>query len=131
MGAGIAAVFASRFPGLLEEYRAACASGELTLGGCFAYGSDPVVFNLGTQRVGGPYASLVAVRDAVTAMVDQAAARGFDRVGLPRIGAGIGGLDWPAVRVVLNQAAAAGPVDLVVVTPPPHRAAPTHAALFP
>ena len=51
-------------------------------------------------------------------MLVDAEARGLDRVGAPRLGAGIGGLDWPVVECVLADAAAASRVTLVVVSRP-------------
>lgn len=41
-------------------------------------------------------------------------------LGLPRVGAGIGGLEWADVREVLREVAAASPAELLVVELPSH-----------
>ncbi len=42
--------------------------------------------------------------------------RGIPAIGLPRIGAGLGGLAWPRVRAVLTPLAAQAAIRLVVFT---------------
>jgi O-acetyl-ADP-ribose deacetylase (regulator of RNase III) len=44
--------------------------------------------------------------------------RKVPRLGIPRIGAGLGGLPWPDVAAVLRGAAAKSVVELVVVSLP-------------
>lgn len=55
---------------------------------------------------------------ALTTMLEHAEDHGVDVVGIPQIGAGIGGLRWPDVRVVIEEVAATSPVRVVVVSLP-------------
>ena len=115
MGAGIAVEFKRRWPRMFEEYRARCADGRFGLGDVFVWSEgDVTVYNLGTQEHWRKHAQLGAVSKALHKMVSLARAAGIARVGLPRIAAGLGGLDWPKVRRALEQAGDEPAVTLVV-----------------
>lgn len=115
MGKGIAVEFRRRFPEMYEEYRSLCHARRFNLGDVFTWSSeDLVVFNLATQKTWRTGASLDAVRRSLEAMARIAEERGLRRVGLPRIAAGLGGLDWSEVRAELIAVAAGTPVMLVV-----------------
>jgi O-acetyl-ADP-ribose deacetylase (regulator of RNase III) len=115
MGAGIAVEFKRRFPRMFEEYKQRCADGRFGLGDVFVWSEgESTVYNLGTQEHWRKKAQLAAVSKAVGRMVSLAEKSGVRRIALPRIGAGLGGLDWPKVRAVLEDAGAASKVELVV-----------------
>jgi O-acetyl-ADP-ribose deacetylase (regulator of RNase III) len=117
MGAGIAAEFGRRWPEMYAAYRARCTAGTFRLGGFFAWDAgDVVVYNLGTQPRTEPSARVEAIAASVAAALADAAGRGIDRLGVPRVGAGIGGLAWPDVERALRAVAGASDVELVVVT---------------
>ena len=104
---------------MYREYKRHCPTGRFGLGDIFVWDSgDRVVYNLGTQPRPGPSASLEAIQRSVSAALFDAAQRGIERLGVPRIGAGLGGLAWEAVREVLDDAGQHGHVELVVVTLP-------------
>ena len=117
MGAGIAAEFRRRYPGMYREYAALCSAGVLRLGSLhlWTYG-EATVFNLATQRHPGPCAQLPAIRSSVRKMLRCAEVLSIPAVAVPRIGCGLGGLDWAQVNEVLTQATATSTVRLVVVT---------------
>jgi O-acetyl-ADP-ribose deacetylase (regulator of RNase III) len=115
MGAGIAVAFKQRFPRMFEEYRARCADARFGLGDVFVWSEGELtVYNLGTQEHWRKKTQLPALAKAVAKMVSLAEKGGVAKIGLPRIGAGLGGLDWPKVRAVLEQAGSATRVELVV-----------------
>lgn len=116
MGAGIAAQIRHRWPALHADYRKACHTGQLQLGGIHTWQAPdgPLIYGLASQDRPGPHATLPAIRQAVTAMVDDAHRRGITTVGVPRIGAGLGGLPWADVEALLVQVMAGRPVRLVV-----------------
>lgn len=119
MGRGIAAQFRRRRPAMFAEYEARCRRRELRPGDLFAWFAGPGwIYNLATQHGTGPRATLPAIRLAVGHMLAHARAANLCRVGLPRVGCGIGGLDWADVRPVLQAAAAQSPVELVIVSLP-------------
>jgi O-acetyl-ADP-ribose deacetylase (regulator of RNase III) len=115
MGAGIAVEFRNRWPRMFEEYQARCGDGRFGLGDVFVWTeADVTVYNLGTQEHWRKKAQLPALVRALAKMVGLARAAGVQRVGLPRIGAGLGGLDWPKVRAAIEAAGAEPAVTLVV-----------------
>lgn len=119
MGAGIAKQFRQRFPEMYREYRQRCQRGAFTLGDIFVWQGDGlVIYNLATQPVPRPSATLDAIGTSIRAALTDADRRGLPRVGVPRIGAGLGGLAWPDVAAVLEAAAADHTADLVVVSLP-------------
>lgn len=115
MGAGIAVAFKKRWPQMYAEYREMCRDGKFRPGDVFAWRDDDVVvFNLGTQVHWQTAATLVAIEDSLRRMLRLATEFGVDRIGVPRIGAGLGGLDWTDVRAVLEAVARDTAVELVV-----------------
>ena len=119
MGAGIAVVFRKRYPAMYREYRRRCTAGEFRPGDVFVWEApDLVVYNLATQPVPGPTARLDAIEASVRAALADAEVRELPRLGIPRLGAGLGGLDWSDVAPVLGRVADDSTVELVVVSLP-------------
>ena len=120
MGAGIAVEFKKRYPAMYKAYRALCLEKRFRPGDVFTWQEGGVtVFNLGTEEHWRKGATLEAIEDSVVAMVREAARREVTKVGIPRIGAGYGGLAWEDVRAVIERAAEGAGLTLVVVTLPP------------
>jgi O-acetyl-ADP-ribose deacetylase (regulator of RNase III) len=115
MGKGIAVEFKQRFRAMYAEYKERCAQGRFHLGDVFAWTAGPnTVFNLGTQKNWRTKADLLVVKTALESMVQLAEQTGIRRIGLPRIGAGLGGLAWPDVRALLVALGESTAVELVV-----------------
>lgn len=105
MGAGIAGVIARAYPEVERVYAAHCRTRDFVIGTCLpvtVHEVNRVVFNLGTQRLPGRDASYWAVMLSFGNLFEHCKAHGITRVGIPRIGCGIGGLDWNSVEWVLN-----------------------------
>ncbi len=120
MGGGIAVLFDRRFDGLAQAYAQACRSGALRLGGAlpFLTAEGRLVYSCASQVRPGADARLDALAGSVTAALTHAASVGLQTLMIPRIGAGIGGLDWQKVSAALDVVAADSPVRLQVVTLP-------------
>jgi O-acetyl-ADP-ribose deacetylase (regulator of RNase III) len=115
MDSGVSVAFKKRWPRMFEEYAARCADGRFRLGEVFVWNEDDVVvYNLATQQHAKEKARLPALLRALRKTVELAALAGIERVGLPRIGAGPGGLDWPRVKRVLAEIGGETTVTLVV-----------------
>jgi O-acetyl-ADP-ribose deacetylase (regulator of RNase III) len=117
---GIAGVFAAKWPQMKFEYQAVCSVNGLQPGDVFPWtGPDgTVIYNCATQMEPGADARLGAIEDSLMAAVHDAASRGIESIGMPRIGAGIGGLDWADVKEVIERVGAQTSVTLVVVSLP-------------
>lgn len=115
MGKGIAVEFKKRFPAMYREYKQRCADGTFGLGDVFFWeDGDARVFNLGTQKTWRSGAVMSAIEASVERMLAIAEERGVSRIGLPRVGAGLGGLKWSEVRNAIEAKAAGSKVELVV-----------------
>lgn len=115
MGKGIAIEFRARFPTMYAEYKQRCADKRFVPGDVFEWREgDLVIFNLGTQKTWRTPATLAAIETSVRAMVRLAEVANLAQVGLPRIGAGLGGLAWSDVRALLEAIGASTRVELVV-----------------
>ncbi|MFN3199405.1 MAG: macro domain-containing protein [Bradymonadia bacterium] len=115
MGKGIAVPFKRRYPAMYRAYRQRCLEGTFTLGDVFEWPTAcETIFNLGTQAHWRSKAELWAVEQALEQMVRGAERRGVKRIGLPRIGAGLGGLSWLSVKEVMTAVGEQASVDLVV-----------------
>ena len=119
---GLAAKVEQRWPAMAAEYRAKCDDGTFTLGGVMSWlDADQGVwlYNLATQQSPGADARLDAIADSVRAAITHARENSVRTIYLPRIGAGIGGLDWDDVRATLETVdAEAADIELVVVSLP-------------
>lgn len=113
----MAVQFKRRWPGMFTRYRALCKSGRLAPGDVHAYRTEgPVVFNMATQDRPGPRARIEWVKDSAKLVAEFAQVHNIDRVAIPRIGCGIGGLEWADVRLALS-AAETGMFQFEVWTP--------------
>lgn len=115
MDSGVAVVFKRRWPRMFEEYEQRCKDGRFHLGDVFVWSEgDVFVYNLAIQEHWKKRPKLAALAKALGRMVELAEKAGVRSIGLPRLGAGIGGLDWPRVRKVLGEVGATTGIELVV-----------------
>lgn len=115
MGAGIAIEFRKRWPRMYEEYAVRCADKRFQLGDVFVWSEEgATIYNLGTQAHWRKKAQIPALARALRTMTTLATNAGIERIGLPRIGAGLGGLDWVRVKRVLAEVGAETKVSLEV-----------------
>jgi O-acetyl-ADP-ribose deacetylase (regulator of RNase III) len=117
MFSGVAAELANRYPEVEEAYNLVCERKVFIPGQMLALkGHDGKwILNLSSQNNPGADARLPWLEAALTAafqFVNEECLEGF---AMPRIGAGIGGLDWDDVESVVYQQAALNPNILVEV----------------
>jgi O-acetyl-ADP-ribose deacetylase (regulator of RNase III) len=117
MGKGIAVQFKDKFPEMYREYKSLCKDGRFNLGDLFAFQYDKgYIFNLGTQASWRTKADIDSLQEALLKMLLFASNEKLDKIALPKIGAGLGGLVWEEVKDVINQAAKGFPeIELIVV----------------
>lgn len=103
MGAGIAKQFREKFPHNYENYRAACHGGMLRPGGIHVnVERGKYLINMASQNMPGADASYEWLFSAAYKAAKGAVAKDIDRIAIPEIGCGIGGLKWSSVRAVLE-----------------------------
>ena len=108
MGRGIAKTIKEKFPETYDKYAEACEHKYITIGDAFiTEEGDLRIVNMATQVHMGPDARYDAIFDSA---MDAAAqvyemAKEMDRnavLAIPRIGCGIGGLEWEKVQTLLE-----------------------------
>jgi O-acetyl-ADP-ribose deacetylase (regulator of RNase III) len=115
MGKGIAVEFRRRFPAMYDDYKRRCTEGRFGLGDVFTWSEgDLTVFNLGTQKTPSTLAEIGAIETAMARMLTVADGLLIPRIGMPRIGAGLGGLPWGRVREVMQRIGDGTKIELVV-----------------
>jgi len=97
----------AKYPVVYEEY-CKLGKGKHLLGTCqlVRINEKLVIGNCFTQefygRAGGPYASLEAIRKSLTTAAEWAKLENME-LKMPKIGAGLGGLDWKDVALVVGE----------------------------
>jgi O-acetyl-ADP-ribose deacetylase (regulator of RNase III) len=116
MEAGIARTFKKKYPNMFEMYRRKCARAQFKLGDVFPWEVDPThyIFNLATQKGPGVPAELPAIKKSVQKMLKLCETMGLEKVGVPRIGAGLGKLRWEDVKGVLQSLGEESCAELLV-----------------
>jgi O-acetyl-ADP-ribose deacetylase (regulator of RNase III) len=117
MGKGIALQFKENYPKMYLEYKKLCKDNLFSLGDIFMYNHDGgVVFNLGTQKNWRAKADIYAIENSLTKMLSYASQNNILKIALPKIGAGLGGLNWNDVKSIINKISQKYPnIDLFVV----------------
>jgi O-acetyl-ADP-ribose deacetylase (regulator of RNase III) len=109
MGAGIAKTFKNQYIGMYKEYKRLCGEGIFNAGEGYIYKTDDnrYIFNLATQgSLSG--AAIEYVDSSFKWMKEQMLKLGINYVAIPKIGCGLGGLDWendvlPIIENVFDQ----------------------------
>ena len=115
MGSGVAKAIKAKWPGAYFAYRNKQFPSGLKLGESIWYEANPNLFivngitqfDFGTD--GQRYADPIAIKDVICHVLGRVAGTKLqDKVYMPRIGCGLGGLDWdkdvePHLRFALNS----------------------------
>lgn len=112
MGSGIAPLVRAHFPAVFPPYKAACDRGELEPGDMLPVEveKDKWVFNLASQDNTGRNARYEWVEESLIRSFDYCLDNGISGFAIPRIGAGIGGLQWAKVKEIIIDVAEQFPI---------------------
>jgi len=104
MGKGIAKQFKQRWPKMYQAYKERCKQGLFNLGDVFVWEAEDItIFNLGTQKTWKTKANINAIETSFKKMLDIAEEKGITKILMPRIGAGLGGMDWKEVTRTIEN----------------------------
>jgi O-acetyl-ADP-ribose deacetylase (regulator of RNase III) len=108
MGAGIAKEFKKLYPDMFKKYQDLCDKNLFRHGEIFIWDEKsvsglPAVINMATQQHIGSCARLEYVERCCRKIDKIGIERGYDWIGMPRIGCGIGGLSWRYVKQLLKD----------------------------
>lgn len=115
MGAGIAVEFKHRWPDMYKVYKNLCKDEMLLPGGYFPYVTkERTIINIASQDLPGPHAKLQWFEEGLSEALAYADWNNIQKIAMPRIGCGIGGLDWADVRDIIEYFAEEGECDIEV-----------------
>jgi O-acetyl-ADP-ribose deacetylase (regulator of RNase III) len=123
MGRGIALQFKRAFPANFKAYAAACKRGEVKPGRMFVYETGELagpryVINFPTKIHWRGRSRIEHIESGLEALVAEIKERDIRSVAIPPLGSGLGGLDWAAVRPLIDRALSEVPdVDAEVYEP--------------
>lgn len=109
MGSGIARQIRDRWPNVYEAYLRLHQEQGLVLGTIqpVATPDGRIVVNCMTQesfgRDGARYVSYAAIESCIHSLNAVATEHGVTEIGLPQIGAGLGGGDWRLIEGIINS----------------------------
>jgi O-acetyl-ADP-ribose deacetylase (regulator of RNase III) len=114
MGKGIALQFKQAFPANFKAYEAACAAEEVMPGRMLVHDNGGLVnprwiINFPTKRHYRGKSRIEDVASGLAALIDVVRDLGIRSIAVPPLGCGLGGLDWTAVRPMIEKAFAALP----------------------
>ena len=109
MGRGVALQFKKAFPDNYEAYAKACKLGEVQPGRMFVFETkrlDPpkYIINFPTKRHWRSKSRLSDIESGLEALLNEIRERRIQSIALPPLGSGLGGLNWDAVRLRIDEA---------------------------
>ena len=108
MVAGIAVQFKNRYESMFYAYKWLCEAGRLEPGTVFPYYAAEtdrrVIYNIASQENPGANAEAVLLYRGLVETFQHMQRNGLNTLGLPAIGAGIGGLERDSVIYAIDRA---------------------------
>lgn len=123
MGKGIALQFKQAFPANFRVYEKACKAGEVKPGTMLVVEPSELVgptyiINFPTKRHWREKSRLDDIRSGLVALITEIKRLGVKSIAVPPLGCGNGGLDWKAVRPMIEKAFEAVPEVRVLLYEP-------------
>ena len=105
MGKGLALAFKTKYPAHFENYKRACQSGEMTTEKVLAYQetNGPMIICLATKADWRDSSKMEYVSAGLDDLVKQIETFGVRSIAIPKLGCGLGGLDWNKVRPLIVE----------------------------
>lgn len=115
MGKGLALEFKKRYPKMFEEYKKQCRDGWLYVGSFMLWrAKDHFVLNFPTKKHWKDPSSLIYVEAGLLSFVNEYESYGVSSIAFPKLGCGNGGLDWKAVKPVMERYLQELPIDVYI-----------------
>jgi O-acetyl-ADP-ribose deacetylase (regulator of RNase III) len=131
MGKGLAREFAEKFPFMLPQYKEACQDGSLKIGRVQViryWAQSPAsqeekekylryIANFPTKVHWKDQSRYEWVEVGLKALVQEAQNYHWTKIALPRLGCGLGGLEWAKVRAMILKAFEPTGIKVLLVSP--------------
>lgn len=105
MGKGLALAFKTKYPAHFANYQRACKSGKMATDKVLAYQekNGPMIICLATKDDWKDSSKIEYVSAGLDDLVKQIETLGIRSVAIPKLGCGLGGLDWNKVRPLIVE----------------------------
>lgn len=105
MGKGLALTFKTKYPAHFENYKRACQNGEMTTEKVLAYQEKggPMIICLATKDDWRDSSKMEYISAGLDDLANQIKALGIRSVAIPKLGCGLGGLDWNKIRPLIVE----------------------------
>ncbi len=108
MGMGLAKQFADKYPSMLKDYRDACRQNALYPGQIHIYElhrtSPPFyIFNFPTKDDWNLLSELEYIEEGLNTMIKVLSALDIKSISIPKLGCGLGGLNWNDVNLLIKK----------------------------
>lgn len=124
MGKGLALQFKEAYPTNYELYRKACKRGEVVTGRMFItedegglLGRPRVIVNFPTKRAWRDPSEYSYIEEGLDDLRREIAARGIASIAMPPLGTNNGGLSWPVVKKMMEDALGGLDCDITIFEP--------------
>ena len=120
MGAGLAKLFASRYPLMMKGYKEVCRLDKMKPGRLYIYNHsrDRIIINFPTKdRFARPSKEEYITR-GMASLVKLSNDMKIKSIAIPALGCGLGGLQWPRVLTLMLMSIHLINVDLIEIYPP-------------
>lgn len=123
MGRGIALQFKNAFPDNFKAYKIACDQEEVQPGKMFVFETGTLtnpkfIINFPTKRHWRGKSRMEDIDSGLVALVSEIRERGIRSIAIPPLGSGLGGLNWPEVRLRIEEALhGINDLDVIVYEP--------------
>ncbi len=119
MGAGLAKEFKDKYPEMFNEYKEECSNGSFKEGELLLYKSNNQwILNFPTKHDWRDMASIELIEKGLQNFVDTYEANGIKSIVFPRLGCGLGGLDWEVVGPMMHKYLDNLPIDVKICGEP-------------
>lgn len=121
MGAGLAKQFKIRFPEMFEDYKELCGAGYVRLGEVNIHSSGITeprwIISFPTKHHFKESSKLSSVTSGLKCLRKALTCLEIERVAIPALGCGLGGLMWSDVRAAISKEFASAPFSVIVYGP--------------
>ena len=114
MAGGLARQFATRFPAIVPAYEQACRDNSIVNGQAVTDRSGMIIYNFPTMLGWNP-STLAVIRQGLANLHAWSDAHPDLVIAIPKIGSGIGGLNWQDVRPLIVAAFEHAPGRITIV----------------
>lgn len=115
MGKGLALEFRRRYPNMFDEYKKQCRDGWLYVGDLMLWrAKDHFVLNFPTKKHWKEPSSLIYIEAGLLSFANKYESYGISSIAFPKLGCGNGGLDWKAVKPVMERYLQELPIDAYI-----------------